>query len=89
MAIDLYNPIEETNMSIVFEKVKLFLSLGSEKWGQNNTIIILTLEDDFSLIKSLAEKDKLDYEKSIYLIFQMLSGNEIYILCEKVLFCFD
>lgn len=90
--INIHNPIPndplcigKSNMMIEFNKVSLFLSLDTDKWGSDDTILILTLEDDYELIKKIVSDDIIS-DKHLYFIFQMFSGNEIHILCKEALF---
>lgn len=85
-SIELYNDITDTRIKIVFSQVKFLFSIDSDRWGVNESISSLTLESDFSQFIKIFEQYKIKVTNELYFLFQMFSGNEIYIICKEVYF---
>lgn len=84
LVIELVNPIFGDRICLSFEKVKVVLSISGNEFENGETIISLTAEEDYSYLQNctgVCVDNLFDY---IYLLFQMFSGNELHIVCEKV-----
>lgn len=67
-----------------FLNVKLFISVNEDKWGTNNSISSLTVEDSQQLLELFPKLDPKEADNCIYCLFQLFSGNEIHILSTDV-----
>ena len=55
-------------------------------WSENReTIISLTAEEDFSYLQNYNIKHSEYMEDSLYLLFQMFSGDELHIVSKEVI----
>lgn len=82
--IELFNPIFNVKMTMVFQNVEIVLAVKGKSYGDSQTIISLTVEEDFSYLKTYLQKYSEDVEFSLYLLFQMFSGNELHIVSKEV-----
>ncbi len=82
MEVSIKNDCWGGGLNITFVNIKRVLFVNDNKWGNNEEILSLTIEDDKELLKDYTDFDMNNY---IYLVFQMFSGNEIHILSEEVL----
>lgn len=82
----LFNQILEKVISISFLNVKLLLSISDDKWGSDQSISSLTIEDIEQATDIFPKVDKRDLDGCIYLLFQLFSGNEIHIISKYVSF---
>lgn len=82
----LFNPILEKMITINFLNVRLLLSISDDKWGIDQSISSLTIEDIEQATVTFPKVNKRDLEGGIYLLFQLFSGNEIHVIAEYVNF---
>lgn len=76
--------IELRKISIIFLGIKKMVFKNDNRWGTNETISSLTIEDCYDTL--CLEDQVLDPQKHIYSLFQLFSGNEIHILSEEIAF---
>lgn len=85
LSIEAFNPIFDIRIKFVFSDVKLSFSIKGDCDEARETILSLTLEEDFSYLYKYFHKKEEEYtEDVLYLLFQMFSGDELHILSEKV-----
>ena len=82
LAIKAVNSIFGDKIDFIFDEVKSILFLSNNEQVDRETIISLTVEEDYSLFKFL--KNEYYVSKPVYLLFQMLSGDELHIISENV-----
>lgn len=82
--IELFNPIFNSKMTIIFQNVEIVLAVKGKSYGDSKTIISLTVEEDFSYLKTYLQKYSEGIESSLYLLFQMFSGDELHIVSKEV-----
>ena len=82
--IELFNPIFNVKMTMVFQNIEIVLAVKDKSYGDSQTIISLTVEEDFSYLKTYLQKYSEDVESSLYLLFQMFSGDELHIVSKEV-----
>jgi len=85
LMIKAVNPIFDDKISFVFDEIKVVLFVSSNEMGSRKTIISLTAEEDCSYLKKITNVCDDWLCNSIYLLFQMFSGDELHILSENVL----
>ena len=85
LVIDTVNLIFKVKINLIFEGVKVFLSISGKEHGDCDTIISLTAEEDYSYLMNCTEVCGNCIEDSLYLVFQMLSGDELHIVSERVI----
>jgi len=85
LTVETINPIHNTMMTFIFKDVKIILSAISKESVYSKTIISLTVEDDYSCFQNWGHIYGNNFGNSLYLLFQMLSGDELHIICEEVL----
>lgn len=69
---------------LIFGNISLFLLIGAENSYDNDSIISLTLEDDFSYLCHHIRLEQYDFSNSMYFVFQLLSGLEIHIVAKEI-----
>ena len=82
--IELFNPIFDVEIALTFLNIGITLIIKGE-WSENReTIISLTAEEDFSYLQNYLIKHSECMEDSLYLLFQMFSGDELHIVSKEV-----
>ena len=82
--IELFNPIFNSKMTVIFQNVEIVLAVKGKSYGDSKTIVSLTVEEDFSYLKTYLQKYSEGIESSLYLLFQMFSGDELHIVSKEV-----
>lgn len=85
LKIKLYNPIFNTKIDLTFLNIVTALSIKGEWSGNRETIISLTAEEDFSYLRNYLPKYSECINNSLYLLFQMFSGDELHIVSKEVI----
>lgn len=84
LKINVINKIFNVKIFLVFYNVDMFLTVGGNEFGSRETIISLTVEEDFSYLQNYLLKQSEYMEDSLYLLFQMFSGDELHIVSSDV-----
>ena len=84
LKIELYNPIFKVKIDLTFHNIGIAFAVKGEWTGSRETIISLTVEDDFSYLHNYIKKYSECIEDSLYLLFQMFSGDELHIVAKEV-----
>lgn len=82
--IILYNPIFNAKMDLTFNDIVTALAIKGGWNGSRKTIVSLTAEEDFSYLQNYLHNYGEFIEDSLYLLFQMFSGDELHIVSKKV-----
>lgn len=82
--IELFNPIFDIQIDLTFLNIEIALAIKGEWSGNRDTIMSLTVEEDFSYLQNYLLKHSEDMEDSLYLLFQMFSGDELHIVSREV-----
>ena len=83
--IELFNPIFDVKIALTFLNIGITLTIKGE-WSENReTIVSLTAEEDFSYLQNYLLKHNKCMEDSLYLLFQMFSGDELHIVSKEVI----
>ena len=83
--IELFNPIFDVKIDLTFLDIGITLTVKGE-WSENRgTILSLTAEEDFSYLKNYLIKHSECMEDSLYMLFQMFSGDELHIVSKEVI----
>ena len=82
--IELFNPIFNVKMVLTFQNIEPALAIKGKEHGSSETIISLTVEEDFSYLQTYLPKHCECMESSLYLLFQMFSGEELHIVSKEV-----
>lgn len=83
--IELYNTFFNVGMNLIFRNVEIALAVKGKEYGNSETILSLTVEEDFSYLQNYLLKHGEYTEDSLYLLFQMFSGDEFHIVSKEVL----
>ena len=84
LKIELYNPIFNVKMYFYFHNIEIVFTVKGEWFGNRETINSITVEEDFSYLHNYLLKRKDYMEESLYLLFQMFSGDELHIVSKEV-----
>lgn len=86
--INLYNPISKMKIDFIFYNVKIVMFFKDYNYGllsgNAEEIYNLSVEDDFSFFKSNPNLSDDYYDDSLYMLFEMFSGDALHIVFEKV-----
>ena len=82
--IELFNSIFNVKIDIIFHNIEIALAVKGNSYGSRETIISLTMEDDFSYLQTYVPKCREGMESCLYLLFQMFSGDELHIVAKEV-----
>ena len=83
--IELFNPISDVKIDLTFLNIGIALTIKGEWSGNREAIISLTVEEDFSYLQNYLLKHSEYMEDSLYLLFQMFSGDELHIVSKEVI----
>ena len=83
--IELFNPIFNVKIDLTFLNIGVALAIKGDWSGNRETIISLTVEEDFSYLQNYLLKYSEYIGDSLYLLFQMLSGDELHIVSKEVI----
>lgn len=83
--IKLFNPIFNVKIDLTFINIGIAFIIKGEWSGNRETIISLTVEEDFSYLQNYLIKRSKFMEDSLYLMFQMFSGDELHIVSKEVI----
>ena len=82
--IELFNPIFNVKIDLTFHNIRIALAIKGKAHGSRETIISLTAEEDFSYLQNYLPNHSEGIEDSLYLLFQMFSGDELHIVSREV-----
>lgn len=85
LEIKAFNPIFNVKINLTFCDVEIVLAIRNSDSGNRETIISLTVEDDLSYLQNYIQKYSGSMEDSLYLLFQMFSGDELHIVSKEVI----
>ena len=77
-------PMNGEKIHIAFSDVLFFLTACGNGYGANDTILSLTVEDDLSYPEECMQTCGVDFDDSVYVLFQMFSGKEIHVVSRNV-----
>lgn len=84
LIVETFNPIFNVGLNLTFRDVGIALAINGNELGSRETIISLTVEEDFSYLQKYIQQYSKSLENSIYLLFQMFSGDELHIVSKEV-----
>lgn len=84
LIIDAENSFFNTKFRIIFSDIECLLSIKGRQFGNDESIISLTAEDDFSYLYNYLNSHVEFDENNVYILIQMLSGSELHILSQEV-----
>lgn len=84
LIIDAENSFFNTKFQIIFSDIEFLLSIKGKQFGNDESIISLTAEDDFSYLYNYLNSHVEFDENNVYILIQMLSGSELHILSQEV-----
>lgn len=83
--IELFNTFFDVRMELIFLDIRVALKIKGD-WSENReTILSLTAEDDFSDLQNSLSEHSEYLNDSLYLMFQMFSGDELHIVSKEVI----
>lgn len=83
--IELVNPIFDVRINFKFLNIGGVFAHRGKMCGSRETIISLTAEEDFSYLQNYIPSYNEGIADSLYLLFQMFSGDELHIIAEEVI----
>lgn len=83
--IELYNPIFDVKIDLTFLDIVITLSIKGDWPGNRATLISLSVEKNLSYLQKSLLKANEYMEDALYLLFQMLSGDEFHIVSKEVI----
>lgn len=84
LIVETFNPIFNVGLNLTFCDVGIVLAINGNELGRRETIISLTAEEDFSYFQKYIQQSSKSLENSLYLLFQMFSGDELHIVSKEV-----
>ena len=82
--VETFNPIFNIGLNLTFRDVGIALAINGNELGSRETIISLTVEEDYSYLQKYIQQYSKNLENSLYLLFQMFSGDELHIVFKEV-----
>ena len=83
--ISLFNPYYDVKIEFTFYVIEFVLSIKGDWQGDRKEIIGITAEDDYSYLEKYLQNYGKYNEDSLYLLFQMFSGDELHIVSKEVI----
>ena len=84
LKIELFNSSFNIKMDFTFYGIENTFSVKSNLFGSRETVNALVVEE-FSYLQKYIPNYDLDNKDSIYLLFEMFSGDELHIVSKKVI----
>jgi len=84
LIVETFNPIFNVGLNLTFRDVGIALAINGNELGSRETIISLTVEEDYSYLQKYIQQYSKSLENSLYLLFQMFSGDELHIVSKEV-----
>ena len=72
-------------MNLIFRNVEIALAVKGQEYGSSETILSLTVEEDFTYLKKYLSDCDESVDSNLYLLFQMFSGDELHIVSKEVI----
>ena len=86
--INLYNSIDKSAVHFIFHDVKIAMFFKDYNCGlltgDNEKIYSLSVEEDYSLFKNNPNLSNDYYDDTLYLLFEMFSGDALHIVSKEV-----
>ena len=82
--IELLHPYFNYQLDMTFHNIELVFAKKGQELGSRETVISLTVEEDYSYLQTYLSKCNEYPENALYLLFQMLSGDELHIVSKEV-----
>ena len=83
--MELVNSIFNQKIELTFINVGLVFATKGKAYGNRETVISLTVEEDYSYLQNYVPNCSEGLDDSLYLLFQMLSGDELHIVSKEVI----
>lgn len=78
------NRIYNDRINLFFDKVKCITFIKGKEMGDSQKILSLTIEEKTQFQNHFPAEYLVFFDDSIYLLFQMFSGDELHIVAESV-----
>lgn len=85
LKIALFNPFFDVEIDLIFFNVEMTLAVKGDWSKDRETVISITAEEDFSYLQNYLIKRSEWMEDSLYMMFQMLSGDELHVVSKEVM----
>ena len=83
--IELFHSFFNVKIDMFFHNIEIALAIKGNEHGSRETILSLTVEEDFSYLQNYTPNHCEGVEDSLYLLFQMFSGDEWHIVSKEVI----
>ena len=83
--IEFFHPYFKIKTTMVFNDIEVVLVTKGNWGGERGSISSLTIEDDFSYLQTYLPTHSGYSEDSLYLLFQIFSGDELHIVAKEVI----
>ena len=84
LKMEFFHPDFEMKMELTFYNIETVWTVKGEWPGNRETILSLTVEEDVSHLQNYLLQFSEDTEDSLYLLFQMFSGDELHVVSKEV-----
>lgn len=82
--VGLFHSFFNVKIDLTFHNIDIVFAVKGNWSGSRETILSLTVEEDFSYLQNYIPKHSEGFEDSLYLLFQMFSGDELHIVSKEV-----
>lgn len=86
LTIKISTPINNQEINIHFLDVHTVLFISGKELGNSDTILSLSIEDNYSNLQTNSSMFDKNIINSLYMMFQMFSGDELHIASQEVFF---
>lgn len=83
--IELFHSFFNVKIDLLFHNIEIALAIKGKEHGSRETILSLTVEEDFSYLQNYIPIHREGVEDALYLLFQMFSGDELHIVSKEVI----
>ena len=84
LSIQLFHLTFNTEICLTVQGIEIALAIKGKRYGSSETVISLTVEEDFSYLQTYLPQCNEYMGESLYLLLQMFSGDEMHIVSKEV-----
>ncbi|MBE6934336.1 MAG: hypothetical protein E7462_04715 [Ruminococcaceae bacterium] len=82
---ELFNTFFNSKLDLTFRNIRVMFTRKGNEYGSRTIVLSLSVEDDYSSLQTCLPEHNEYSKDSLYLLFQMFSGDELHIISKDVI----